>query len=323
LIQQRQSYENHGKLYGKALGDNAIDTNQGDPFVALNSLTTSLSNFAGTLTSPTMESAAGALSSMASAIGEWARNLSEWQKNNPMTAKAIGAGAAIGGAGAGIGLTYGLINGLMSGFGLSTAAANLDASAFALTKAAAALGGEGVASKVGGVAAGGAAGAAGRTGLRGVVGGALRVLGPAAMAYDLSGDTPISGNKVLAQSVVEETKNWRRGRDFTLGSNGTLENNFGSSSSFIPSHSPLFPGGSSSGGFDYRELPIHVEANGQVSGELDVNVKIDAPSYLRTIFDPHSTAQITGQLHGGNGPGSIGRSSPGAEAPAPGLGASR
>lgn len=141
LIQQRQSFANHAKLYGKAQGLNAIETNQRDPFVALNSLSTSLSNFAGTLTSPVMQDAAGVLSDFSSRVGKWASELSDWQKNNPTAAKVVGGGAAVVGAGVGGFLTYNLVSGLMSGFGLSASAVALDGSAAALTAAAAALGG--------------------------------------------------------------------------------------------------------------------------------------------------------------------------------------
>lgn len=74
IVSQKESFANDAKLYNEAQGLNAIGNNQFDPFVALNSLQTSLSNFAGTLTSPAMQSAAGVLSSMASSLGSWARN---------------------------------------------------------------------------------------------------------------------------------------------------------------------------------------------------------------------------------------------------------
>jgi hypothetical protein len=154
LITQRPSFSNHAALYEKAQGLDAIGNNLSDPFVALNSLSTSLSSFAGTLTSPIMERAAGVLSSMASAIGGWGESLQRWQKGHETAAGLIGGGAVAAGAVGGGVLTYNLISGLMGGFGLKASALALDGSAAALMRAAAALGGGGVLTK-------GAAGAAG------------------------------------------------------------------------------------------------------------------------------------------------------------------
>jgi hypothetical protein len=150
LVQQRQSFDNHAKLYEKAQGIDAGDTNAKDPFVALNSLSTSLKNFAGTMTSPVMENAATTLSGMAGSIGAWAQSLAEFQKNNPTLAKAAGAGAIVTGAGVGGAATYGLISSLMNGFGLKASAVALDGSAAALTAAAARLGGGSLPSLPGG-----------------------------------------------------------------------------------------------------------------------------------------------------------------------------
>jgi hypothetical protein len=49
LVQQRQSHENHAKLYGEAQRLNATDTNNQYPFTTPNSVTTSPENFAGVL----------------------------------------------------------------------------------------------------------------------------------------------------------------------------------------------------------------------------------------------------------------------------------
>lgn len=139
LITQKASLQNHATLYGNAQGLNATETNKSDPFTALNSLTTSLSNFAGALTSPAMDNAASILSSMSSAIGGWADSLSKFSTDNPTTANLLGDGAMTAGATAGVVGTYGLLSGLMNGFGLGTSAVALDGSAAALMAAAAEL----------------------------------------------------------------------------------------------------------------------------------------------------------------------------------------
>jgi len=141
LVQQRPSYENHAELYGKAQGFNAISGNQGDPFVALDSLGKSLSSFAGILTSPVMSTAAQVMSGLASQIGSFGEALAAFQKDHPTAATILGGGAIAGGAAGGAALTYNLLSGLMGGFGLKGSAAALDASAAALTGAAEKLAG--------------------------------------------------------------------------------------------------------------------------------------------------------------------------------------
>ncbi|RXG95258.1 hypothetical protein EAS61_19065 [Bradyrhizobium zhanjiangense] len=139
LITRKQSLQNHATLYQQAQGLKAAEGNQKDPFVALNSLTTSLSNFTGALTSPAMESAAGVLSSMASWIGSWAEALSKFSSENSTASKVIGGGALAGGLTAGAIGSGMLAKNLFNGFGLGTSAVALDGSAAALTAAAAEL----------------------------------------------------------------------------------------------------------------------------------------------------------------------------------------
>src|SRR5262249_54710293 len=131
----------HAKLYGEAQGLNATDNNQKDPFVALNSLGTSLSNFAGVVTSPAMADAAGAMSWMASIFGSLQNEMSRFNEANPTAAKYMCGGAVGVGAGAGIWSTYSLFSGLLNRFGLGASATALDGSAAALSAAAAELSG--------------------------------------------------------------------------------------------------------------------------------------------------------------------------------------
>lgn len=172
LLQQQQSFENHAKLYGQAQGLEATKTNADDAFVALDTLNASLKNFAGTLTSPSMQSAAQTLDSWGHSVAGISERFSEWQKKHPDEAKYLGYGAMGAGVAGGGALTYGLLSGLMSGFGLKGSAAALTGSAGALDAAAARLGASGVAGAAGGAAAGGlgAGGAAAAVGLRASMG---------------------------------------------------------------------------------------------------------------------------------------------------------
>ncbi len=136
MITQRQSYENHAKLYEAAQGLGANKTNLTDPAVALNSLTTALSNFGAVLTSPVMKNAADVMNWMGEQIGAATKGLAEFNKRYPTLAKVDAAGAVAGGlAGAGLLLKAGF-QGLAGGFGLKGSAAALGGSASALTAAA-------------------------------------------------------------------------------------------------------------------------------------------------------------------------------------------
>ena len=94
-------------------------------------------------------------------------------------------------------------------------------------------------------------------------------------------------------------------RDFTLGSNKTFGR--GMPSSFIPSNPSVFPGGSSSG-----------TLSGQVTGQGEMTVKVEAGSSLLEAAEQAKAAfKMSGNIHS-NGPGSLGQSSPDANAPVAG-----
>lgn len=312
LITQRNSFENHAKLYGAAQGLTAIGNNQSDPFVALNSLTTSLSNFAGTLTSPMMAGAASALSSMASSFGSWGESLSNWQKNNPTTAKVAGAGAIAAGAVGGGVLTYNLVSGLMSGFGLSASAVALDGSAAALTAAAAALGGKGIVGDLAGkVGAGKTAAASAGGGFLSKAWGAgalaLPYLGPAAVgagayfgAEYLNEASGITRESTRARHRRQAAKyNWygKYIGDQFVGA-------FGS-----PEMSSTMTYGTGVAG------DRAVTVSGEVHGQAEVTVKLDAGFVQATA---RAVMKLIGGV-GSNGPGSAGHSSPDATAASAGL----
>jgi hypothetical protein len=244
---------------------------------------------------------------MASSFGGWAESLSAWQKNNPMTAKVAGAGAVAAGVGVGGVLTYNLVSGLMSGFGLSASAVALDGSAAALTAAAAALGGGGVVNDAAG---------AGKTSRKMPF---VPFLTATTLPLVLGGDVAENQKRLLADSVAAQTAKWQRGRDFTLGSNGTFGTNFGSPSSFVPLSPRGFAGDKAvPSAFNYREASIRVETSGQVNGEATLTIKIDAPDVIKAFYDAKSIMKLHGAISS-NGPGSAGLSSPDAGAASAGL----
>ncbi|HZQ13434.1 MAG TPA: hypothetical protein VFB31_11560 [Pseudolabrys sp.] len=193
LIQQQQSFENHAKLYGGARGLDATDANRGDPFVALDSFTESLKNFAGTLTSPTMKDAAEMLSGWADRFGHLAARVKDWQGRHPDVAKAIGGAAVGGGLLTGGALTWGLFRGLFSGFGLKGSAAALTGSAAALNAAAVRLGAGGAASAATGGAIAAGEGAA-IAGVRKTLGRGATVAAGLAALEAMKADSETPGN---------------------------------------------------------------------------------------------------------------------------------
>jgi len=136
LISQQASFANHAGLYPQAEGMGAADKQNGDPFRALNNLTTSLSNFAATVGSPSMEKAAGFMNWMAQKSADLSEGYSKWAKDNPGMANAAGFGAMGAGVAGGGYLTYGLFQMASAGPALTGAAAELSAAATALQVAA-------------------------------------------------------------------------------------------------------------------------------------------------------------------------------------------
>jgi hypothetical protein len=304
IINQRQSFENHAKLYGKAQGLDAVATNQNDPFVALDSMTTSLGNLAATLTSPAMKDAAGVMSSIATGLGSWGESLHNWQKDHPDLAR----GAAVGAIGAGVAgggvLTYSLFNGLMNGFGLKGSAAALDASAALLSEAALALNG----GKVAGItnaaagAAGGAAASGGRSALWRYGAGALPFLGTAGMIAAGVGAT-IWGMQSIPR--LSENRNPRVGGgrksaaawpsiSGSIGSDNAVSDWSGWQSSVSPG----------TGG----KLVAQLTGSGEIHGTAKLEVTASS-QLLQVVERAERSIALTGKWNT-NGAGSTGRSSP-------------
>lgn len=309
LITQKKSLQNHATLYADAQGLKATETNQSDPFVALNSLTTSLTNFTGALTSPTMESAAGVLSSMASSVGGWAETLSKFSKEHPDAAKWMGGGALAGAGAVGIGGTYGLVSGLMNGFGLGTSAVALDGSAAALSAAAAELS---AAAGVGAAAKGGAATAA-----AGGVGSAIWTAGAAAAPW-VAGAAGIAGGLYAMHKSVEDAgySGLTSGERLRIQRGGSMRDvyrrAFGYDELSGPEVSSTMTYGTGVGG------DKAVNVSGEVSGEVTVKNIVEPGSTLLQVVQQvqQLSAQVRGTINS-SGPGSLGHSSPDASAPAP------
>lgn len=312
LITQKQSFQNHAKLYGEAQGLGASDLNKTDPFVALNGLTTSLTNFTGALTSPAMETAASVLSSMASAIGGWAETLSKFSADNPTTAKLIGGGAIAGGLAGGGYATVSLFSGLMNGFGLGTSAVALDGSAAALTAAAAEL------SAAAGVGA--AAKGAATTAATGGLGSAIWTAGAAAAPW-VAGSAAVAGGLYAMHKSVEDAgySGLTSGERLRLQRGGSMRDAYRRAfgygdNTLAPELSPTMTYGTGVAG---DKGPQHVDVSGNVTGDGKMQVEVNAGSSLLDVVRRAEAAiRLSGTINS-SGPGSLGHSSPDASAPAP------
>jgi hypothetical protein len=304
LIQQRESFSNHAKLYGEAKGLGA--DNSGDPFVALNSLSTSLQNFAGALTSPAMETAASVLSSMSATVAGWANSMSKFAEAHPDAAKYMGGGAIAAGVGVGGVATYSLFSGLMNGFGLGTSAVALDGSAAALSAAAAELS---AAAGVGAAAKGGAAATA-----AGWIGASIWAGGVAAAPYAAVGALGLGGlyamHKAVEDAGYEGLTSGERMRRQRGGSmRDVYRRAFGYDELSGPEVSPTTTYGTGVSG----DKAISVSGTMTGEGRMDVTVNAGS-SLLDVVRRAEAAIALSGNINS-NGPGSLGRSSPDAAAP--------
>jgi hypothetical protein len=292
IVTQRQSFENHALLYGQAKGMNAIGLNQTDPFVALNSLTTSLESFAGVVTSPVMKDAAGVMSSFATWIGQAGAALQKAGANHPLAAELAG-GAAIGVGGyLGATWTYNLASGLLNGFGLKGSAVALDGAAASLTAAAEALGGAGIAGKAAKAAEAAGPAAAASIWARGAT--AVPYVG-AAVGLGV-------GLYQLHEEAVANhgtTVHERRGSMHSIYTRAFNEER-------AAMGLPLL-------GQDSKPVQAELHGQAEVKGEAKVTITIPG------LGDRDVRVPLRGTVNA-NGPGSLGVSSPDALAPGHGLG---
>ncbi|WP_338821601.1 hypothetical protein [Bradyrhizobium septentrionale] len=327
LITQRQSFENHGKLYEKAQGLDAVGNNQSDPFVALNSLTTSLTNFSGALTSPVMKDAAGIMSTMAASLGSWGESLANFQKEHPEAAKWIGGGALAAGFGGGTLATGSLLYNLTTGFGLPASAVALDTSAAALSTAAAELSAAALGGKVANAAvpAAVATGAGVGSGARASVWAAgaraipLPLAVPAAIGagawWFTGGD---EGRGTWWAPSDPETAKRRRQHGETVRNayrNRFLDDDrrWGITGDYAaPELTPTMTYGTGVAG-DHGLVTAQLTGSAEVHGEAKLTVEAGS-ELIRIAEQAKQAIKMAGQLNA-SGPGSTGKSSPDAAAP--------
>ena len=160
-LSQRESLENHAKLYEAAKGIGAHEIYNTDALTGLKTLGTVLHDFGSIVTEPIMKDAAGVLSNIALGLSKLKASYLDWAGANPKDAERVAERVpAAGAVAAGGGLLggYELLQGLLGGGALTGSATALDASAAALAAAATAL--EGAAGVQAGKGAIGAAEAA-------------------------------------------------------------------------------------------------------------------------------------------------------------------
>ena len=204
-LSQRESLENHAKLYEAAKGIGAHEIYNQDALTGLKTLGTVLHDFGSIVTEPGMQRAAGVLSDIALGLSKLKAQYLDWAKSSPKDAERVAyAVPAAGAIAAGGGLLggYKLLQGLFGGGALTGSATALDASAAALTAAATAL--EGAAGVQAGKGAIGAAeaSAAGASGWLGKLGTLAGVAGTGYLAYRQYDNTKDS-NELPPENAAE------------------------------------------------------------------------------------------------------------------------
>ncbi|CUT12542.1 Phage protein [Bradyrhizobium sp.] len=313
LITQRKSLENHAGLYGAAKGMGALDLNKTDPLAAMNSLSTSISNFAGTLTSPVMANAASVMSGLATSIGAFSESLASFNKEHPDLAKWGGGAALAGGAAVGGVATYSLISGLMTGFGLPASAIALDTSAAALSAAAAELSVAALGGKAGAVASGaaGAGAAAGGSSIWGMGARALPFVPGVALSTGVAGglwamNKSVNDAGYNGMTSGERLAQQRGGSMTELRRKHFLEGRALDEGYTMPELSPTMAYGTGVGG----DKALAVAVTGEVHGEAPFEVKVGpGPELISIVSEMRQAIKLMGQI-GANGPGSTGLSSP-------------
>jgi Phage-related minor tail protein len=215
------------------------------------------------------------------------------------------AGGALTAGGLGLGATgYGAFKfmQMMTGGGLAASATALDGAAAALTAAAAELSGASIVQK-GGTAAAAAAGGLGS-----------KIWGAGAAALPFLGAVGFgAGAYYLAEGANERqglTKEAHRSRVSRLAARNNWFNWGGDDS---PGVTDTMTYGTGVGG----DKSLSVSVTGDVKGQGEMTVKVEAGSTLLQVVEQARAAiRLAGSIQS-NGPGSLGHSSPDAAAPAP------
>jgi hypothetical protein len=269
---------------------------------SVENLQLSIGNAFSPVAKPGMDVAGGAI--------DWASNL------HPGL---LGTGAAVLGGGSVV-AAGALMKTLMGGFGLSASAIALDGAAAALTGAAAALGGPAAVAK--GVAPAAATGG---------IGSALWAGGAAALPW-AGGAAAIGGSMLALRASVDSAgyDGMTSGERMTQQRKGSIGQMFrrdwnqdrrrlgipltGGFDSSMPMVGQSWTYGTGVGGGGGGQLTANVTGN--VEGEAQVTVKVEAgSSLLQVVEQAKSAMKLAGSLNT-NGAGSTGKSSPDAAAPA-------
>jgi hypothetical protein len=155
LITQRETFENHAKLYEEAMGINADLTR--DAATQLTGFNTSLKDLGAVVTSPLMNDAAGVLSALSTRLRGAIESYGAWSAKSPGEAKVVVAGGAAATIGTVIisgAIAQNFLKTLLGGAALDGSAVALTGAATALNAAAARLGATGALANVAKGAAG-------------------------------------------------------------------------------------------------------------------------------------------------------------------------
>lgn len=253
------------------------------------------------------------------AATDWAGRATQWAAElNPKVVAGGAVTAGVAGTAGSLYAGYKLLNILTTGGGLTTAAAALDGSAAALSAAAVKLGGGSVAGAAAGAAP--AAAAASKWGKVLVGGGAIA--GAAALGYlgyeayqNFPTLTPEGERKRIDEQGRDEYARRHRARGMFFRSE-VADRALASPLSGAPELTRTMTYGTGVGG----PLNATLTGSAEVHGQAEVTVKVEAGSTLLQVVE--QSKRLNMDLRGSvnaNGPGSAGKSSPDASAPATGA----
>lgn len=244
----------------------------------------------------------GLLSTLTDYLGRFVQGAAEQPK------WAIGAEAGVAGA-AGVGGAAWFAKSLVGGFGLGASATALDGSAALLSQAATEL----IGAAGGSAAKGAAAAAAGSAGVWGAAAAALPwVAGGAGIAGGLwamhqsvedAGYSGLTSGERLRQQRGGSMRDTYR-RAFGYGNRDL---------SAVPELSPTMSYGTGVGGD--KQVTAQLQGSAEVHGEAKITVEAGS-TLLDVVRQAQNAIKLAGNLNA-NGPGSLGHSSPDANAPAP------
>ncbi|MCA6099194.1 phage tail tape measure protein [Bradyrhizobium australafricanum] len=244
------------------------------------------------------------------------------QKSAELPPGVVAGGAIAAGVAGKAAYAYGgykLLQLLTTGGGLTSSAVALDASAAALTSAAAVLSG----SKAAGAAASAAA-SAGTTAAGAGVGSALWATAAPALPFVAAGAATVGGLYAMHKSVEDAGyEGLTSGERLRRQRGGSMRDMYRRAWGYpmapdVPEVSPTMTYGTGVGGAGGGKVDVGVQ--GEVHGEVENKVTVEAgSSLLEVVKQAQAAIRLAGTINNGNGPGSLGHSSPDAAAPAPAI----